>query len=561
FGLGLEFSFKKLTQVGKAASITALFEIIFMLGLGYLTGQILGWSKIDSLFLGGILSISSTTIIVRAFDELNMKGRRFVSLVFGVLIVEDLVAILLLVLLSSVAVSQAFEGVELMNSSLRLGFFMVLWFVMGIYLIPILLQKIRHHLSNETMLIVSISLCLMMVMIAANVGFSPALGAFIMGSLLAETRDGHRIEQLIVPVRDLFGAVFFVSVGMMIDPKILVEYFWIILLMTTITIVGKLVSSSIGALVSGRSLKNSVQAGMSLAQIGEFSFIIATLGVTLKVTSDFLYPIAVAVSAVTTFTTPYLIKYADPFYFWIEKRLSPTIKERLARYEAAMASDSGDNMLSLIWKEYGIKILLNSVVVMALALTMSRLALPQIEKAWLIWIEPSLISSIVCLGAIIISGPFLWAVVMSRARHAEVYHPETLIRLRRLQYGIAFFRFAIGVALAAFVVGQFASLTSVPAIILLAAATIGVYFSRYAEPLYQKVEERFLDNLTEKERDELQKRPMTPELAPWSANLAEFVVSPHSPFIAKKLIDTALKEKFGITITMMIVTMMVNMPP
>jgi monovalent cation:H+ antiporter-2, CPA2 family len=550
FGLGLEFSFKKLSSVGKSASITALFEIIFMLGLGYLTGQILGWSKMDSLFLGGILSISSTTIIVRAFDELNMKGRRFVSLVFGVLIVEDLVAILLLVLLSSVAVSQTFEGTELIASSLRLGFFMVLWFVMGIYLIPILLQKIRHQLSNETMLIVSISLCLMMVLIAANVGFSPALGAFIMGSLLAETRDGHRIEKLIVPVRDLFGAVFFVSVGMMIDPKILSEYFWVILLMTFITIVGKLLSTTVGALVSGRSLKNSVQAGMSLAQIGEFSFIIATLGLTLKVTSDFLYPIAVAVSAITTFTTPYLIKYADPFYFWIENKLSPGLKQRLDRYETAMSSSSGDNMFTLIWSEYGIKILLNSVVVIALALTMSRLALPQIEKAWFDWLDSSWISSIVCLGTIILTGPFLWAVVMSRARHTVVYHPQTLIRLRRLQFSIAFLRYAIGVGLAAFVVGQFASLTVLPAIILLAFSTIGVYFSSYAEPLYKKVESRFLDNLTANERDELEKRPSTPELAPWSATLSEFVVSPHSEVIAKTLHESALKEKFGITVTM-----------
>ena len=299
FGLGLEFSFKKLKKVGKSASITASFEILCMLGCGYLTGQLLGWSKMDSLFLGGILSISSTTIIVRAFDELNLKGRSFVSLVFGVLIVEDLIAILLLVLLSSVAVTQSLSGSELLFSALRLGFFLIIWFLLGIYLLPVLLRNFREHLSDETMLIVSLGLCLMMVVIATQVGFSPALGAFVMGSILAETPKGQRIEQLLLPVKNLFSAIFFVSVGMLINTRILLSHFDIILLIAVVTIAGKFVSSLIGALLSGRSLKSSVQAGMSLAQIGEFSFIIATLGVTLKVTSDFLYPIAVAVCALT----------------------------------------------------------------------------------------------------------------------------------------------------------------------------------------------------------------------------------------------------------------------
>ena len=260
FGLGLEFSFKKLAKVGKSASITGIVEIVFMLGAGYLTGKILGWSTMDSLFLGGILSISSTTIIVRAFDELGMKGRNFAGLVFGVLIVEDLIAILLLVILSSLAVTASMSGGDLLSSSVRLGFFMALWFLLGIYILPVFLKKIQIFLSDETMLIVSIGLCLMMVIVATHAGFSPALGAFVMGSLLAETREGHRIEHLLIPVRDLFAAVFFVSVGMMIDPKILSEYFGIIVLMTVITILGKLISTTLGALASGRSLKNSVQA-------------------------------------------------------------------------------------------------------------------------------------------------------------------------------------------------------------------------------------------------------------------------------------------------------------
>ena len=547
FGLGLEFSFKKLSKVGKSASITALVEIFFMLGVGYLVGQLMGWSKMDSLFLGGILSISSTTIIVRAFDELGMKSRNFVSLVFGILIVEDLVAILLLVLLSSVAVSQSFSGGELLTSSARLVFFMVLWFVVGIYVLPVLLRRIRGMLSDETMLIVSIALCLLMVMIATHVGFSPALGAFVMGSLLAETREGHRIEHLLIPVRDLFAAVFFVSVGMLIDPQVLRDYFGIIVLMTVATIVGKLLSTTLGAVISGRSLKHSVQAGMSLAQIGEFSFIIATLGVTLKVTSDFLYPIAVAVSAVTTFTTPYLIKFADPFYAAIEKRIPEKVRERLARYESAMSSSGPDNTFSLIWREYGMKILLNSVIVVAITLLVSRVLISYVA---LDWVSNSTLNVLLCLGCLLLCFPFLWAIVLAPPSHQESYDNATVQQLRKLQFGLSMVRFFFGIVLIVFVIGQFASISALAGVVLLAISIAGFYFSRYSEPLYQAVEHRFVQNLTEKERGEMEQTPQELHLAPWDATLAELVVSAESPFIAKTLQDLALKEKYGVTIAM-----------
>lgn len=547
FGLGLEFSFKKLSKVGKSASITALVEIFFMLGVGYIVGQLMGWSKMDSLFLGGILSISSTTIIVRAFDELGMKSRNFVSLVFGILIVEDLVAILLLVLLSSVAVSQSFSGSELLMSSGRLVFFMVLWFVVGIYVLPVLLRRIREMLSDETMLIVSIALCLLMVMIATHVGFSPALGAFVMGSLLAETREGHRIEYLLIPVRDLFAAVFFVSVGMMIDPQVLRDYFGIIVLMTVTTVVGKLLSTTLGAVISGRSLKHSVQAGMSLAQIGEFSFIIATLGVTLKVTSDFLYPIAVAVSAVTTFTTPYLIKFADPFFAAIEKRIPERVRERLARYESAMSSSGPDNTFSLIWREYGMKIVLNSVIVLAITLLVSRVLISYITVES---VNESTLNILMCLGCLILCFPFLWAIVLAPPSHQESYDTATIKQLRKLQFGLSMVRFFFGILLIVFVIGQFASISALAGVVLLAISIGGFYFSRYSEPLYQAVEHRFMENLTEKERGEMEQTPHEPHLAPWDATLAELVVSAESPVIAKTLQELALKEKYGVTIAM-----------
>ncbi|MDR0336282.1 MAG: cation:proton antiporter, partial [Planctomycetaceae bacterium] len=286
FGLGLEFSFKKLVNVGKTASITATFEIFAMILIGFIVGRMFGWSMMTSLFLGAILSMSSTTIIVKAFGEQDLKGRSFAPIVFGVLIVEDLIAILLLVLLGSIAVTQRFSGSELLSSSLQLIFFLILWFVLGIYLLPAFLRFCRKLLTDEILLIVSIALCLMMVIIAVQVGFSAALGAFVMGSLLAETSKGTKIEHLTLPVKDLFSAIFFVSVGMLIDPTVLWEYFGTILIIVAITIFGKFLGTAIGALISGCSIKNSMQAGMSMAQIGEFSFIIATLGKTLHVTDD-----------------------------------------------------------------------------------------------------------------------------------------------------------------------------------------------------------------------------------------------------------------------------------
>lgn len=548
FGLGLEFSFKKLAKVGKSASITASFEILSMLGIGYLCGKALGWSSMDSLFLGGILSISSTTIIVRAFEELGLKGRNFVSLVFGVLVVEDLIAILLLVLLSSVAATQSLAGSELIFTSLRLGFFMVLWFLLGIYLLPVLLKKLKTFLSDETTLIVSLGLCLMMVIVATSVGFSPALGAFVMGSILAETREGHRIELLIVPVKDLFSAIFFVSVGMLIDLNVVVEYFWVILLMSAATILGKILSTSIGALVSGQSLKSSVQSGMSLAQIGEFSFIIATLGMSLKVTSDFLYPIAVAVSAVTTFTTPYLIGASDSFYQWIEKKLPESFKGALSRYEVAMRTHAEETVMALIWREYGVKIVLNSVVVIALSVAMARLVLPKIAGALGENVPAELIT---CLITLVLAGPFLWAIFFGGPTHKVTYKGGTVRQLRNLQIGIAITKFFIGCIVAGFLVSNFTSIFAYSGLSLVVLAALSaVLFGKYSEPFYAKIEKRFLANLTANERAELEKKAKIPELAPWNATLAEFVVSSQSPLIVKSLQDARIKEEYGVTVAM-----------
>lgn len=304
FAMGLEFSFKKLMTVGGTAVIASITIVSGMMFLGYAAGNALGFSHISSIFLGGMLSMSSTAIVFKAFDDMGLRGQKFTGVVLGVLVVEDLVAVVLMVLLSTLAVSQQVEGMEMLKSILKLGAFLIFWSLLGIYLIPSFLKKVKPFLNDETLLIIALGFCLGMVMIATKAGFSSALGAFVMGSLLAETIEAEKIEKLVKPVKDLFAAIFFVSVGMMIQPDLLIEYLIPICILTILVIVGQVFFGSLGILLSGQSLKIALQSGFSLTQVGEFAFIIASLGVSLKVTDDYLYPVIVAVSVVTTFLTP-----------------------------------------------------------------------------------------------------------------------------------------------------------------------------------------------------------------------------------------------------------------
>src|SRR5690606_17196351 len=352
FSLGLEFSFKKLMRVGGASSITALVEIICITLAGYYAGRWMGWSVMDSLFLGGMLASSSTTIIIRAFDELGVKTKQYARIVFGVLVVEDIVVILLMVLLSTIAVTQEFEGGEIIYTVLKLAFFLAFWFISGIFLLPTLLKRAKSLFDDETLLILTLGLCLGMVVLATEVGFSAELGAFIMGSIIAETTKAETVEHLIKPVKNLFGAVFFVSVGMMIDPQAIIEYGWPVVIVTTITLFGKLGSTTFGALLSGQTLKQSVQVGMSMAQIGEFAFIVATLGLSLGVISDFLFPVAVGASAITTFTTPYLIKYSEPFYGFLERVLPEKWVRNLNRYSSSTQNIQAESAWKALLRSY-----------------------------------------------------------------------------------------------------------------------------------------------------------------------------------------------------------------
>lgn len=548
FGLGLEFSFKKLAKVGKSAFIAAIFEIITMTGVGYLVGRALGWTTMDSIYLGAILSMSSTTIIIRAFDEAGLKGKVFASLVFGILIVEDLMAILLMVILSAISVPGSFSGSNLAFLSARLIFFLLIWFVVGIYVLPTLLKRVRSFLSNEIMLIGSIGLCFMMVILATKANFSAALGAFIMGSILAETPEGERIEHLMTSVKDLFGAVFFVSVGMMINPEILQKHFGVVVLITLVTIVGKLIGSGFGAVLSGRSLKHSTQAGMSLAQIGEFSFIIASLGVSLKVVSDFLYPIVIAVSAVTTFTTPYMIRYSGRIYSWMEARLPQRFIERLSNYERAMSVNDGNNgALSLLWQNYGVLILINSVVVIAIGLMAGKFGLPIVlstvgDNPW--------VRFAACILTLAVVSPFIYGTVLRAPKIATNHEASTLLRLSRLQFGIFVFRAVVGLILIEVIINQFASTKALPLAVLVAAPALIFAFRKAIGRFYTNFENRFLNNLNAKELAEVESLARLPQLAPWNATISQMVVSSDSKIAGLTLEESQFRIKTGATVAM-----------
>lgn len=347
FALGLEFSFKKIVKVGGTAIIAACTIIFCMILLGVAVGTAFGWKRMDCIFLGGMIAMSSTTIIYKAFDDLGMRKKKFTGLVLSVLILEDILAIVLMVMLSTMAVSNNFEGTEMLESIAKLLFFLILWFVVGIYLIPVLLKRCRKLMSEETLLIVSLGLCFGMVVLAAHTGFSAAFGAFIMGSILAETVEAESIERLVKPVKNLFGAIFFVSVGMMVDPAMIMEYAGPIIVITLAVILGQSLFGTLGVLLAGQPLKTAMQCGFSLTQIGEFAFIIASLGVALHVTSDFLYPIVVAVSVITTFFTPYMIRFAGPASNFVDTHLPDKWQKFLLHY----ASGSQTMNHESLWKK------------------------------------------------------------------------------------------------------------------------------------------------------------------------------------------------------------------
>ena len=538
FSLGLEFSFKKLMKVGGTASITAITQIVGMVIIGYFIGQLMDWGKMNSLFLGVILSISSTTIILKTFDELGVKTQKFAGNVIGALIVQDILAILMMVMLSTIAVSQQFSGGELMQSVLKLIFFLTIWFVAGIFFIPTLLKKAKHLLTDEMLLIVSLALCLLMVLFAANVGFSPALGAFIMGSIIAETTQAEHIEHLVKPVKDLFGAVFFVSVGMLINPEMLVKYAVPVGILTFAVILGQSFLSTIGALFSGQPLKQSIQTGMSLSQIGEFSFIIATLGMTLNVTSDFLYPIIVAVSAITTFTTPFMVKFSTPFSIYLEKKLPRRWVKRIERYSANTEAIKSVSTWQIVLRAYLTQVVIHSIIIVAIISLSSKYILPLVQ-------DSRFGNAIAALITIVLLSPFLWALSLRRVATKQV---QELMQVRKYQGPIivlVFFRIVLSLFYIGFILNTFFS--PIIAFIALVIAVVSyVLFPKKLHAFYNKIEGHFLKNYHGREIAKTNKRQNV--LSPWDGHMANFNIALASNIVGKTLEELRIREHFGINI-------------
>ncbi|MDR0657519.1 MAG: cation:proton antiporter [Mediterranea sp.] len=550
FALGLEFSFKRLIAVGGTATVATLINLGSMIIIGYLVGKFLGWSTMDSIFLGGMLSMSSTTIIIKAFNDMGLQKQRFSGIVFGMLIVEDLAAILMMVLLSTIAVSSEIEGATVLGHIFRLGFFILIWFIVGIYLIPTLFKMLKRYLNDETLLIVAAGLCLGMVLFATHVGFSAALGAFIMGSILAETVIVKRIERLVEPIKNLFGAVFFVSVGMMLDPEVIVEYAGSIGILVTVVLIGRIFFATVGVLASGEGLKVALQAGFSLAQIGEFSFIIATLGTSLGVISSTLYPLIVAVSIITTFTTPYCIKASTPLYNFLEKRIQPKWNKLITGYAASS--------FKTVNKQNDWNKLLKSILKLTAAYFTLSLAVvylcEQYATPFITGHIPGIWGKIIAATiAMTFMAPFLRAIMMKKNRSAEVKNLWSDNRFNRgALISLIAFRIGLCMVLVLMVlIPLFPRLTVLMVVIGLVVITL-IIFSQGFKAQSRKMEAHFLKNLNYKQLMEEKKAAIptliTHQLKSKEIHIEEIEISPASPKIGKTLRELNFRAKTRVNI-------------
>ena len=548
FALGLEFSIKKIMKVGGPAIIAALTIIFGMIFAGFTVGSAFGWKKMDAIFLGGMIAMSSTTIIYKAFEDLGLAKKQFASLVMSILILEDILAVVLMVVLSTAAVSSSFEGGELLFSIAKLIFFLVLWFVVGIYLIPLLLKKTKKLMNQETLLVVSLGLCFGMVVLAAKTGFSAAFGAFIMGSILAETVEAEHIENLVKPVKDLFGAIFFVSVGMMVDPAMIGKYWLPILVITLTVIIGQATFATVGVLLSGKPLKTAMQCGFSLTQIGEFAFIIATLGLSLGVTSDFLYPIVVAVSVITIFITPYMIRLAEPAYNALYKVLPPRFKAFLDNYNTGGSPTASRKSP---WRAYVLSlvrvILIYGIISLAIVLLSFRFLVP-----FLLELIPGIWGNVVSAAIVLILlAPFLRSIIIKKNHSAEFRQLWDENKANKVPLiGSIVVRIAIALAFVMYTLGKLFHI-SVLLILILAIVAVGLMlFSRFIKRNSQRLEKTFIDNLNSRERQAEYLGEKAPEYAEEllskDLHLADFDIPMDVEWAGEALSNLNFGKRFGI---------------
>ena len=549
FSLGLEFSFKKLIDVGGSAILTALIIVLGMMSLGFVVGKFLGYGLVNSIFLGGMISMSSTTIILKALTDLNMRQRRFVPMTFAVLIVEDLFAVVMMVILSSIALNNSVKGEEMVSSIIKLSFFLIMWFTVGIFIIPTLFKRFKRYISDEQMLIIAMGLCFAMVIFSIKSGFSAALGAFVMGSILAGTIEAERIERLVSSVKDLFGAVFFISVGMMVNPEVMTQHWSVITLLAVVVIVGMIIFGTFGMLATGQPLKLAMESGFSLTQIGEFSFIIATLGTSLGVLDKSIYPIIVAVSVLTTFTTPFFIKQAEPCYNALYKILPKTWTRLLNGYSHD-ANESEGSETVLLWKSivsrYVIRIIIYSVVTIALIAICRSYLMPFIMN-WLGGGAWARLASVI--ATIIIVGPFIIAIIPPPVKKAE--HERLIEASGSVSYVPFVVMSIISTIISTFFIaiilqGIYHSAVSVIAAILLALVIL-VAIVLLPNPLRRrinKIEKRFINNINEREnRRTGHEHNLVSDL-----QVAYMKVGHDCPFIGDRLSDLDLRSRYGVNL-------------
>ena len=548
FALGLEFSIKKLKKVGATGAITALTELAIMFLIGSSVGRMLGWKSMDCIFLGCMLSISSTSIIIKSFEDLKLKQQKFTSSVTAVLIVEDLIAVLLLVILSTVSVSKSFDGGELVMSLVKLVFSLIVWFVFGIFLIPTFLRWMRRYMTEETLCIVAVGLCFGMVVMASYAGFSTALGAFVMGAILAETIEADAIHVIITPIKNLFCAVFFVSVGMLVDPHILVKYIVPILIIAATVIVFKSSAATLGFVLSGKNLKTAVQSGFCFCQIGEFSFIIAGLGLSFGVINPDLYPIIVSVSIVTTFVTPYMIKGSVPIYNRLEPRLPQRLKDALERYSNSAKQTNQTSSVRQFLKKQFSSILLYGAINAAICLLSFTLLKPFINSVIVNGNgEPSfwgnLIGMLVTLGVML---PFVWAIAVRNVNRQKIkemldskdYSQAIVIPVLLLRYFLALLFIGL-------VIGRYIHLAVGFLVILAVFVVLMVLFSKRTINFYQRIENQFIENFNSRQSQQSFK---IPTLLENNFYLERIPVTPYSPYSGKRLMDTNFREDYGINV-------------
>lgn len=541
FSLGLEFSFRKLLNAGGSAVITALIIVTGMLAVGFTIGRLMGFNNINSLFLGGMLSMSSTTIIIKAFTDMNLRQKKFASLVLAVLIVEDLFAVVMMVLLSSIAINNSVEGGQMIYSVLKLVFFLVMWFLVGVFVLPSLLNTCRRFLNNETLLIVSMGLCLGMAVFSVYCGFSLALGAFVMGSILAGTSFSERIEHITMSVKDLFGSVFFISVGMMVNPEVIVKFWGPILLLSVVVIVGMILFGTSGMLLTGQTLKVAIQSGFSLTQIGEFAFIIATLGMSLGVLNTEIYPIIVAVSVLTTFTTPYFIRMANPFYRFVERHLPQKFNFLINRYsETAQTESESQELWRTVFQRYLWRILLYGILLTALSLIGLKWLIPFVTKLLPEW--GKIVGTLCTLG---IMSPFLLALSLPASKKTErkrLVKANAHFDLPLHVMSVVRLLLALG-----FVVYLFSSVYSLRvgwALGLAAFLLLILLFSKRLRKRMKMFESRFIDNLNEKD---LRRTGRNNNLVS-NMHLAFIKVGFGSPLLGEQLGQSQLRKQYGVNV-------------